>query len=282
VTAGCPSPAELLLHALDRRDPATEDITRHLTGCPSCRAEVRHLRDTAAALRHLPEPDVRDIGQCFDELTIASIVDGELRAADHRHVIAHLAACPRCRTQVASVARLLRDPFVAEAQQEVQRSAPPYRGVRVGSGGRRIAGMSALTGLAAAAIVLVAVRSDSPSGSSSVAGRTSGTPVYREQAVTTTAAPRVIAPIGVVPAVDSLRWTSVPHADRYRVTVFDRHGNTAHEAQTADTALALPARVAFARGELYLWKVEARTGWDRWVESELVEFTVSSAQRPER
>jgi hypothetical protein len=141
--------------------------------------------------------------------------------------------------------------------------------------------MSALTGLAAAAIVLVAVRSDSPSGSS-VAGRTSGTPVYRDQAVTTTAAPRLIAPIGVVPAIDSLRWTSVPHADRYRVTVFDRDGNTAHEAQTADTTLALPPPLAFARGQLYLWKVEARTGWDRWVGSELVEFTVSSPQRPKR
>lgn len=76
---------------------------------------------------------------------------------------------------------------------------------------------------------------------------------------------------------DSLRWTSVPYADRYQVLVFDREGSLVWEPQTTDTTAALPARLAAAPGT-HLWKVEARTGWDRWVASEWARFTVRPAE----
>ena len=48
------------------------------------------------------------------------------------------------------------------------------------------------------------------------------------------------------------------------------------EVEGSDTAIAPPVSIAGQRGTAYLWKVEARTGWDRWVASELVEFSASA------
>jgi len=97
--------------------------------------------------------------------------------------------------------------------------------------------------------------------------------------MTTTVAPNLIAPIGAVAAADTFRWTSVPRADRYRLTVFDREGTAVWEAEGSDTAMGPPKSITGERGTAYLWKVEARTGWDRWVASELVEFSVAPTRR---
>ena len=96
--------------------------------------------------------------------------------------------------------------------------------------------------------------------------------------MTTTVAPSLIAPLGAM-AADTFRWTSVPRADRYRLTVFDREGRTVWEVEGTDTAVARPDPLPRQRGTAYLWKVEARTGWDRWVASELVEFSAAPAGR---
>ena len=103
---------------------------------------------------------------------------------------------------------------------------------------------------------------------------------HRESAITTTLAPQIAGPIGPATLADSLRWTSVPHADRYQVSVFDREGTLVWESQTRDTSLRLPARLRRAAASLYLWKVEARTGWDRWVASEWEQFTIGAVELP--
>jgi hypothetical protein len=77
-----------------------------------------------------------------------------------------------------------------------------------------------------------------------------------------------------------LRWTSVTGADRYRVTLFDAQGLVLFETQVGDTIARLPDSLTFARGQTYLWKVEARTGWDRWAASELVEFSIPGSAAP--
>jgi len=74
---------------------------------------------------------------------------------------------------------------------------------------------------------------------------------------------------------DTLRWLGVPGADRYRVTVFDAPGQVRYETQLAGTVALLPDTVVLVAGRPYLWKVEARTGWDRWSASELVEFSLA-------
>jgi hypothetical protein len=43
---------------------------------------------------------------------------------------------------------------------------------------------------------------------------------------------------------------------------------------TVDSLLAFPDSVALRDGTLYLWRVEARVGWDVWESSDLVEFRV--------
>jgi hypothetical protein len=71
-----------------------------------------------------------------------------------------------------------------------------------------------------------------------------------------------------------LRWTAVPGADRYRVTLFDADGRVLFETQVPDTIAALADSVSLQAGRPYFWKVEARTGFDRWTGSSLAEFRV--------
>lgn len=92
---------------------------------------------------------------------------------------------------------------------------------------------------------------------------------HRSGTLTTTQPPSLALPIA-----DSLRWTGVPLADRYRVTVYDSAGTVLLDASTRDTAVAVPPGLRRTGPARYWSKVEARTGWDRWVESEWVSFAV--------
>ena len=73
-------------------------------------------------------------------------------------------------------------------------------------------------------------------------------------------------------------WTSVPHAERYRLTLFDATGKVVWESQASDTVATLPTTIELTPSASYFWRVEAQTGWNRWVKSDLVEFSVSSAR----
>jgi hypothetical protein len=92
-------------------------------------------------------------------------------------------------------------------------------------------------------------------------------------------APKPISPIGTVAAATTLQWASVAGADRYRVILFGADGGVAYENRVTDTTLTLPDSIRLATGQRYLWKVEARTGWDRWSSSDLVQFTIGVGPR---
>jgi hypothetical protein len=79
--------------------------------------------------------------------------------------------------------------------------------------------------------------------------------------------------------VHDLRWSHVAGADRYRVTVFDATGGVVYAAEASDTVVAFPDSIALVPGASYLWKVDARTGFDRWAASELIEFRVAGPRR---
>ena len=85
------------------------------------------------------------------------------------------------------------------------------------------------------------------------------------------------SPVGAVAAVNDLRWSRVAGADRYRVTVFDATGGVVYAAEVLDTVVAFPDSVALVPGDSYLWKVDARIGFDRWAASELAEFSIARA-----
>jgi hypothetical protein len=181
-------------------------------------------------------PDHVDSGE------VAAYLDRALSPSDRSRVEEHLADCDVCRAEVIEVARLLR-------------TRPHRRSWYVPIG---------VAAAAAAVLLLVWPRpAEEPPP-----------PNYREPVVTTTAAPSAIAPLGAIVDAPRFVWTEVPHADRYRLTVFDETGSVVWETQTSDTAAVLPESIRLHRGASYFWKIEAQTGWNRWVSSDLVEFSL--------
>ena len=201
-------------------------------------------------------------GACLDDGAIAALLEGTAGGERERSV-SHLATCPSCRHRLATVSRLLRDDTIATERRHLDaaRHRPGWRTAAVAIG--------AAASLAGAFVAGGLIRQGT--GPSSDGGGAEST--HRDGVITSTVAPRILPPSSTTATPDSLRWTSVPYADRYQVLVFDREGTLVWEPQTTDTAVAVPARLARV-SSTYIWKVEARTGWDRWVASEWARFTV--------
>lgn len=190
---------------------------------------------------------------CLDDEAIAALADGTLNPERRAAVLPHVATCARCRGAIASVARTLADPAVA---RELSRA-----------GGRR--SYRIVLPLAAAAALLLLLSSPADDRS----------PEHRGPAPPPPATvPVALAPLGAVAAVDELRWSHVAGADRYRVTLFDATGRVLYATEVADTVVTLPDSVALIPGATYLWKADARTGFDRWAASELAEFSIAGAR----
>ena len=77
------------------------------------------------------------------------------------------------------------------------------------------------------------------------------------------------------PGAYLLNWSPVERADRYRVSVFDTTGTVAWRTETRDTSAILPLSAGLNSGSRYLWRVDARVGIDRWVESTLEPLVLS-------
>jgi len=183
-----------------------------------------------------------------EALELAAYLDGALTGEARARVEAHLAACGECRLEAAAVAEL----------------------VRTGPGTRRLAPPLGLAAAAMLAVLLVPALD--------VAGWfDSGR--HREPAVTTTTPPTAIAPRGGVDVAPALVWSAVPHATRYRVTLVDDAGTALWRSEATDTVAVLPDGVRLRPGSTYFWKVEAETGFDRWVASDLVDFTLAVPRR---
>lgn len=197
---------------------------------------------------------------CLSEATIAAMAEGRLEAEARSSAMAHMASCPRCRAVVASVARALADPTVERESRRVD--SDRRRGRSVG----RIVKVAA--GAAAATLLLLAwpQQVEEP-------------PSHRAPPITLAPAAEAVWPVGAVADVSSLSWTAVGGADLYRAVLFDAEGGVLYEIELADTVAALPDSVQPEPGESYWWQVEARLGFDRWVASDLVEFSVRGPPR---
>ena len=193
---------------------------------------------------------------CLPDDVIAALADGSLAPDARAAVLPHVATCSRCRSAVASIARALADPAVA---RELSSSPSRRRWYRI-----------AVPLAAAAALLLLLVSPGADDQSSTHRGSPPPPPA-------TTPVPR--SPVGAVASVDYLRWSPIAGADRYRVTVFDATGSVVYAADVRDTLVAFPDSIALLPGGSYLWKVDARTGFDRWAASELVEFKVAGPGR---
>jgi anti-sigma factor RsiW len=192
--------------------------------------------------------DTRDTHLTADDA--AAYVDGRLAAAERAAIDGHLAQCAECRLEIVDVTRLVR--------------AAPQR--------RRWIALAPLAAAAALLFLFVSPRRTNDSAP----------PLLREPAVTTTVAPMLSIPRGRVAVLRTMTWSSVPHADQYRVTVYDRDGSVAWRTQSLDTTVLVPDTVRITRGVPYYWKVDARIEVGRWVSSDLTSFTLDPSRAPSR
>ena len=254
-----PDPLALVRHVCEPDSPGDPGLVRHLEDCATCTDEVRRLQQVRGVLREGSDAEATR-SDCPDDETLAALAAGELASGDRSEVVAHLAACGRCRAVVASLARAYADPSVADATSGAVRRT-----------GRRLDRF--VIPAAAAAVLLVAVLARPTANAPS-------SPAHRASDVELMATPVPISPLGAVGRPSSLRWGAVNRADRYRVTLYRADGSTLYQLELPDTAAPLPDSVPLPAGDRYLWKVEARTGWDRWTTSELVSFTVTEDPLP--
>lgn len=257
----CPPNADMLLHALATSAEARDALTPHVDECATCRVRVDHLR---RVIRDVSSPEGtarRTASACLDESALAEVVQGTAADATRKARIEHLVACGHCRRELASLADLLADSVVAKEMHAVDR----------GRSRRSQRSWLAGAGLVAAALVIAVVQQQGSPNES--------LPLHRSPTITGAAVPTATFPVGDVPAVSALRWATVSGADRYRVTLFDARGRVVYEAQLGDTTALVPDSVMLAPRQSYLWKVEARSGVERWTSSDLVEFRVIGGPR---
>jgi hypothetical protein len=205
------------------------------------------------------------MGMHLDDDVIATMADG-IQPGTHRDAIAHLGTCAECRNRLAEVTRLLDDPSI---KAEVEEIDPATRPAVKRWPPAHWAAVATLAAAASIAIVLL--------GPGRFVLRNTGSPaapdIRREGTLTTAAPPRILSPIDVAGAKDSLRWTPVTGADLYRIQIWNREGTVVWSTETKTTSLPIPPKL-IQDGGSYLWEVKARTGWDRWVASDFLEFTV--------
>lgn len=171
----------------------------------------------------------------------------------------HYLTCSRCQTELrmaAAIRDALPDLEQAAADASPVAAMPWWHGRRA-----RIGGVAAAIAAVLAGIVLLPPELRERAQ-------------HRDAVPAATMPPAVETPRGEVGTVDEFSWTAVSGADLYRVTLYDMAGNVISTIGTRETHAALPDSVRLEPGELYLWQVSARVGWDRWLNSELVRFTI--------
>lgn len=271
MVADCPAEYEKILWLFrELAAPDQAQVAAHIDSCPRCVEDVGSLRRTAellAAREGAAQP--QGDAACLDEAELAAWVDGALDPEAEASALSHLARCARCRRAAASLIRTLRSALVTPAVRALEKVDVPERG----SLGRplglpRRARVAAIA--AAIAAVLAGVLFLRPTDL-----EFEETPAHREAIPGAISLPQPIAPVGELEAVDAFTWSLINGADLYRVTVFDVEGTVIWEAETEEARLTPPTTVQFETGSQYFWKVVARMGWDRWLDSELVAFTIS-------
>lgn len=258
----CPTFSELLEAAVGRQSgPMDAAMSQHIATCPACQHCVRETQ-ALSALLHVA-PVAPPTSACLTDDAVAEIAEGGNGPVDHV-ALEHVAACGDCRARVVATIRLLNDPEVSAAARALPTVQPRWSS-------RRLAIAGGLAAAAAAAFVLAGPVKWL--GESSIAGNDAR--AHRDPTITATTAPRIVSPASVIVG-ESIRWTSVPSSDLYRVRIWNAQGTVVWTIDTRDTSVVLP-QVISARTR-YLWEVKARTGWDRWVASDFHELTLRAGQ----
>ena len=242
-------------------DDIDEAALEHGERCTSCNRKVQQLRLAAAALQHAGtsarSPD------CLDDATIADAAVFGISAVS-ANAARHLSRCGPCRRRLAGGVAALNAPEVSAqlTPNEIRDAAARRRsrnGLRFG-----------LLAAAVATVLIVprVLRND-------VGGSRTSELRDADSTITMSVAPTAIAPRGRSSGSTKLVWTSVPGATGYSITVFNSQGDVVWQTDTPDTTATMQRGLP-AGDQPYFWKVTARTGWSRSVDSDLVEFTITS------
>lgn len=249
-----PDRLDLLRYVFEAAAQGESAVTRHVHSCADCAAQVHLLRDAGGMLRASSGAQEESAAlKCLEDDIIAVLAEGTVDAATRAEALPHLARCSRCRVAVASVAHALADSSVARDVATIR-----------GDGWRRVYRVALPAALAAAALLIVVRPREGDFRQP-----------HRAPTITASPAPVLMSPLGAVANAQFLRWAGVAGADRYRVILFDATGGALYETQLSDTVAVLPDSIVLTPGLSYLWKVEARTGFDRWSTSELVQFSIA-------
>lgn len=222
----------------------------------------------------LHEEDNTRAGEHLDDLAFAEMLSAANTSdvdAAHR---AHLDSCEQCRSELRALLEIVRDPAIAAELARPDRWSRSVRAAEAGRASRRRVVRIVAGSLAAAAVVLLAVRTVSHRP-----GPDASPSTLRHATIDVAAVPRLVSPIGEVSSIDSLSWTSVPRADRYRVTIFNGNGDTVWDQEVSDTFTVVPAAVSARWSGEMRWRVKARTGFERWLDSDFGSITVHASAR---
>ena len=261
VLSNCPDDLILLSFAIGATDDARGDarIAAHVAVCEPCHSTVLRHRALATDVRRATR-EAGDVGgACLDEMAIAALAEGVATDDARAAATAHLVTCSSCRSQLTELRAALGD---AEYTAALPRTGAP------GRPSKSFVGRMSAAGIAAAAVLVFAIGLN-------VTRQDTSAPM-RDETGALVVAPLALAPVDIVSGAPVFRWSSVPRANRYRVRVFTPDGVVVWETQTSDTTAVPPSSSTLQRATRYLWKVEARTDFDRWVGSELTEFKVSN------
>lgn len=252
--SNCPAPSELLLSALGLSDALHGDgISLHVEHCIDCREKVSRIRSLAQELHAMP--DAMRTEDCLDEAALVALAWGDAgnRASTS---IDHVAGCAHCRRRLSDIVRLAADPTI---KQEIDALEPPRR-IPTHRFTRRTLVFGTLAAAAAVAVLISPFQS------------MKNRELRREAANSSAIAPRIVSPAEIRNRNEPMRWTSVPHADLYRVRIWNQNGDVVWSTETTDTVVSVPSVIQ--SGVRYMWVVDARTAWDRWVSSDLVELQI--------
>lgn len=227
------------------------------------------IDDVERAIRRANAAPHHTTTACLDDGDVAAFVDG-LTSSDVRdRAIVHLAECAICRAAFVDLTAALasQDIAASRAQLNDDGETQALRAPRAATRGlnRRVL---TFTGVAAAALLFMLFKvPTSP---------TESLPTMRDDAAAIIA-PAAVSPRGDAGSSGVFRWRRIDGADLYRVTVFAVDGVVVWEGESPDTTLPMPPAPTLQRGSTYLWRVQARSAFNRWASSDLVEFRVNGA-----
>jgi hypothetical protein len=244
-----------------------QELEDHFAASQMSREDVAAIRRAAMELRARGSGTGPKMDQCLDEFAVVDLVDDSVDRDRRASMLRHLTSCASCRSEVSALSRLVTEPAI-RSELEQLRAATSRTAWR-----RRFTRLGGVIGAATAAAAVAFLLISRPPEVEDPAAA----PGHRAGVLTLSAPPVAIGPAGLVATPIQFVWTSVPRADRYELTLFDRTGSILWEMQTTDTVAVAPDSVGLTPGASYFWRAEARIDFDRWSESSLMEFILRAS-----